>query len=364
MGRIAVALRKLIRPLLRAPLGDLFERQRVFNLLQLEEQIRTRRRLADSEQRLAGIEALVREGLDEICRYNDALYSRVDAKLDRLTRDARSWQARLQDAFEPVEADSERPTSHSKDDAGDAESRLRRLAVIERDARYTSFEDRFRGPREEIAERLQPYVEILSGQGPVLDLGCGRGELLELLARNGTKARGVDGNLEMVRQCRQAQLDVEQGDLLQELARVPSGQLGAICAFHVIEHLDAEQRLQLVRSASAALRPGGLLVLETPSPLSIVSGSDFWIDVTHRRPAHPRQLEALAIGAGFESVELRFLQPFPEDQRLSEIELDGLDGQARALADRMNRLRDEIDEILYGYRDVAVIARKPERQEA
>ena len=361
VGRLAVVLRRLLRPLFKAPLGDLFERQRVFNLLQLEEQIRTRRAIEDYGNRLSSVESLIRDGLDEVCRYNDALYARVDAKLDETARASRLWQDRLDGVLgdEPA-LPSDRSSEEAADDEG---TRLQRedvahLAELARDGRYTTFEDRFRGPRSEILERLEFYRETLVASAPLLDLGCGRGELLELLARSGVAARGVDGNREMVRLCLEAGHEVEHGDLLETLAAEPPGQLGCVTAFHVIEHLDLAGRHALMRCAYAALRPGGLLVMETPSALSLVAGSEFWIDATHVRPAHPRQLEGLALGAGFEWVQLHQLQPYPEGARLSEISLDGLQGEARQLADRVNRLRDELDELLFGYRDVAIIAHK------
>jgi glycosyltransferase involved in cell wall biosynthesis/SAM-dependent methyltransferase len=173
-------------------------------------------------------------------------------------------------------------------------------------AAYAAFEDVFRGPENRVSELLQPYVGLLQGHAPVLDVGCGRGELLRLLAEAGIDARGVDSDAGMVERCRAHGLDVELGDGTAFLDRQPKGSLGAVAAIHVIEHLPYEELQRLLEATCRALRPGGLLVAETINPHSLAAFKTFWVDPTHRAPIFPEVAEALARIHGFKGTEIVF----------------------------------------------------------
>jgi hypothetical protein len=117
---------------------------------------------------------------------------------------------------------------------------------------------------------------------------------------------------------------------------------------------------RLCRLAWRALAPGGVLILETPNTLSlVVAARRFWLDPTHRRPVHPETLELLARNAGFDPVERRDLRPFAAAERLPEIDLRAVPEEQRELADLVNRLRDALDDQLFGFQDYAIVARKP-----
>ena len=164
----------------------------------------------------------------------------------------------------------------------------------------------------------------------------------------------------MVARCREKGLKAEVGDLFEALASRPEGELGAIVSFHVIEHLPATLVPRLVRLAWRALKPGGILILETPSPLALaMSARDFWMDPTHRRPVHPAHLETTFREAGFEPVHRVDLHPFPEDQGLPEIDLNRLPEEQRELGDQVNRMRDILDDLLFGDRDFGMVGVKP-----
>src|SRR5436305_5978120 len=163
----------------------------------------------------------------------------------------------------------------------------------------------------------------------------------------------------MVALCRERGLDAAEGDLFAALAGVGEGSLGAVVSFHVIEHLPAAALDRLVRLAWRALAPGGVLILETPSPLSmVVAARNFWLDPTHVRPVHPDSLKLLYELAGFDPVERLDLRPFPAPERLPEITLAELPAEQRHLADLVNRPRDRLDELLFGYQDFGVVGRK------
>jgi O-antigen chain-terminating methyltransferase len=353
LGRLLVACKRLLRPLVQVPQNDLWDRQRVFNLILLEHVMQQGERFAaeleQCRERLDRVEALAREGLEEVMRQGDALYSRVDAKLDRYRAETRELIGSVRAALARAEAVAP---------PGVAPPALAALARAAEEVAYVDFEGRFRGTPAEIARRLEAYLPRLAGQGPVLDLGCGRGEALRVFAAAGLEARGVDGSAEMVAHCRSAGLAVEEADIVAHLAGVPPGSLGAVVSFHVVEHLEPDVVARVLALAATALRPGGLLILETPNPLSLVVGArNFWLDPTHRRPVHPEPLRHLALAVGFDEAEIVLLHPFAGDT-LPELATTELPAELRGLADEMNRLRDRLDELLFGYQDYALVARK------
>jgi O-antigen chain-terminating methyltransferase len=367
LGRLIVAGKRLLRPLVRGATADLWDRQRAWNLVLLEHVSEMRPRISGLEARAtplehktAHLEAFLEEGLQELMRYDDALYSRVDQKLDRYRREADQLAALLGSALErAATAAGASTTGRAAPGGTGAGADTAILAAAVADRRYLELERRHRGTTAEIRERLEVYLPLLQGRRDVLDLGCGRGEALALLREHGVGAIGVDESPEMVRRCREQGLDAAVGDALGFLAERANESLDAIVSFHVVEHLPAATLDHLVHAAWRALRPGGLLVLETPNPLSIVvAASRFWRDPTHLRPLHPDALRLSCEQAGFDSVEIRWLHPFPASERLPEIDLAELDGPGRELAHRVNSLRDRLDQALYGYQDYAAIARK------
>ncbi|MDQ3148178.1 MAG: class I SAM-dependent methyltransferase, partial [Actinomycetota bacterium] len=221
---------------------------------------------------------------------------------------------------------------------------------------YVGFERRFRGDPETILATLADrYVEVLSEHEPVLDVGCGRGELLSVLAARGVAGRGVDLNAEMVTEARDAGLDVAQGDAIAHLRALPERSLGSIIAIHVVEHLELHALTELLELAATRLVPGGVLVAETPNPTSlIVLGNSYILDPTHVWPLHPSLLTFLCERAGFRDVRLAFHAP-AEDYRLPRI--DPPDG-AR-WADPLNDTVDRLNLVLFGPQEYSVTATTP-----
>jgi SAM-dependent methyltransferase len=170
------------------------------------------------------------------------------------------------------------------------------------DGDYVAFEQLFRGPAERVAELQRPYLTLLADHEPVLDVGCGRGEFLELLAGEGIAARGVDGDAGMVARCRALGLDVAQGDVNEHLAGLADGSLGTIFSAQVIEHLPHEQLRELLGLSLRKLAPGGLFIAETVNPHRISSLKTFWVDLTHQHPIFPEVALAICAIAGFESA--------------------------------------------------------------
>src|SRR3954452_13764272 len=353
LGRLLVGFKRLLRPLVKTPQNDLWERQRTFNLILLEHLERLEAARADHLRRIEYQEALDSEGIHEIMRHNDALFARADQKLDRYRREARDLLGSLGAALATVRAAPAAPPPEI----------VETIARAHDEHGYLELERRYRGTESEIRERIAaylPYWQGLPAGAPVLDLGCGRGEALALLRDHGIPGRGVDSSERMVQLCRERGLEAEAGDLFGVLAGVEEGSLGGVMSFHVIEHLPAASLDRLVRLAYRALRPGGVLILETPNPLSVVvAARNFWLDPTHVRPVHPESLKLMYELAGFDPVEHLDLRPFPASQRLPEIDLATVPADQRPLADQVNRLRDRLDEVLFGYQDFGMVGRKP-----
>jgi SAM-dependent methyltransferase len=349
-GRLLVGLKRLFRPLVKVPQNDLWERQRIFNLILLEHLQRLEAARADHLRRIEHQEALDAQGIRDIMRHNDALFARADQKLDRYRREARDLLGSLGAALAAVEPHPET-------------SSVEAIARAHEEHGYLELERRYRGTEEEIRERIGAYLPYLQGLpdgAAVLDLGCGRGEALALLRDHGIAGRGVDSSARMVQLCRERGLAAEEGELLQALAGVPEASLGGVVSFHVIEHLPPGALDRLVRRAYRALRSGGVLILETPNPLSlVVAARNFWLDPTHVRPVHPASLKLMVELAGFEPVERLDLRPFPASERLPEIDLATVPEEQRRLADQVNRLRDRIDELLFGCQDFGMVGKKP-----
>jgi SAM-dependent methyltransferase len=194
---------------------------------------------------------------------------------------------------------------------------------------YFAFEARMRGSTADVRERQRPYVDDFRDAAPVLDVGCGRGELLGLLRDERIDARGIDADADMVAYARGEGLDVEQADALAHLESLPDGSLGGIFAGQVVEHLPPAVLFRFLELAARKLRTGGLLVAETINPLSPLALRSYFADLTHAQPLVPETLALLAAQAGFRDVEIRFLNAPRHaddvDERIREILFAPLD---------------------------------------
>jgi O-antigen chain-terminating methyltransferase len=219
---------------------------------------------------------------------------------------------------------------------------------------YLAFEARFRGDERTIRARQEVYREHLEGRRRVVDLGCGRGELLELMRDAGVSAYGVDTEPDFVDLVQEKGLEIRLEDAVAHVEGLAPGDVDGIVASHVIEHLPHALLGRLVRGAAEALPEGGVLILETPNPESLLAGSvNFHRDPTHLRPVHPDTLAFLCESAGFRDVAILRLSPVPDSGRLP-LPAPGED----ALARHVDRIAERLNELVYGWQDYAVIARR------
>jgi O-antigen chain-terminating methyltransferase len=205
---------------------------------------------------------------------------------------------------------------------------------------WLAFSERFRGSEEHVRAKQRMYAERFAGCRNVLDLGCGRGELLEVLKDADIPARGIDANPECIALCTGKGLHAEAGDLFAFLGGAGEPFDGIVSA-QVVEHLPPLRLPELVRLASERLSPGGLLALETPNPECLaILATHFWLDPTHTRPVPAALLSFWMEEAGFGGIEIVPLNPASQSMPA------------------LNSLPDEVRAALFGGMDYAIFGRK------
>jgi SAM-dependent methyltransferase len=222
---------------------------------------------------------------------------------------------------------------------------------------YVGFERRFRGDPDEILDTLdQRYAELLAAHQPIVDVGCGRGELLDRLAARGLEVVGVEPDSGMVADARDRGLTVHQMFAGDYLRSVPDRSIGAIISTHVVEHLRLDHLIEFIELSERKLAPGGIFVAETPNPSSlIVLGNSYIMDPTHVWPLHPSLLAFLAESAGFRDVRLNFYSP-ALDYQLKPLDASTADENLRSLVDQINADFARLNDVLFGPQDYAIIA--------
>jgi 2-polyprenyl-3-methyl-5-hydroxy-6-metoxy-1,4-benzoquinol methylase len=224
---------------------------------------------------------------------------------------------------------------------------------------YFAFEDHFRGSREDIRERQRAFVHYFEGCSNVLDIGCGRGEFLELMRDAGVGARGVDLDETMAEFCRSRGLEVELNDAVSYLEHLEDSSLDGVFIDQVVEHLEPAYLVRLLKLCYRKMKFGYYLVAETVNPLSFASFANFYIDMTHVRPVHPATLKFLFGAVGFREMEVPFSSPVPDEARLQRLPVDEGMGEAeKQRAEIYNMNVDLLNGTLYGAQDYAVIGKK------
>lgn len=253
-------------------------------------------RLAGEAEHLASMRSAdrARRDLDVLLSLHQPIVDRLnhtDATVSRLKSEQRAIPYM---AGEPFAVYQDRV-------AGRVQGYIRRGGGSAED-RYRSFEDMFRGPEDFIRDRQRRFLAVLEDREPVLDLGCGRGEFMDLLREDGRRYMGVDSDPGMVARCHAKGHDVTLADAGTYLKTVPTGSLGAIFCAQVIEHLPYETLVELLAEARRALSPVGLFIAETVNPHSAPALKTFWVDLTHQHPIFPEVALVLCLSAGFSSA--------------------------------------------------------------
>ncbi len=216
---------------------------------------------------------------------------------------------------------------------------------------YLAFENQFRGSEESISESQWYYVQFIpetEDPRPLLDIGCGRGEMLSTLSRLGHVTKGVDLDREMVQLCVEKGLDVSYGNAIDFLRSLEDGHLKGIFCSQVVEHLSTPELKVLIQESARTIGVGGVAIFETIDPRSLFAlGNHFYADLTHVRPVHPYTLKFLCESLGFDSAEVIGRSPHKALDSLIELPED-IYGQT------LRRLMEDF----YGYQDFAIVARR------
>jgi O-antigen chain-terminating methyltransferase len=193
------------------------------------------------------------------------------------------------------------------------------------DPLYVFLEDNLRGSREEIKNRLKVYLPILkkanvgSKNSPILDIGCGRGEWLELLKEQNFNATGIDINKIMIKICKDLKLNVIAEEGLDYLKNIKDCSIGAVTGFHLIEHYEFDCLVELFKESFRVLSPGGLVIFETPNPNNLLVGScNFYLDPTHNKPLPSLLVKLLLEIHGFGNINIMNLHPTKVISKIEE----------------------------------------------
>ena len=218
---------------------------------------------------------------------------------------------------------------------------------------YFDFEDHFRGSQEHIREVLEQYLPFFEGHENVADLGCGRGEMCQLLQEKEISYVGVDLYPQFASYCQMRGLNVICGDAIEYL-RESKEKFGGIFAGQVVEHMETDQIVTLIRLAYEHLREGSYAIFETPNPTSLaIYTNAFYIDPSHVKPVHPLTMKYLLEKAGFREVQIRYTENSRQEGGIPQF----LKGEISNYQD-FNQAIDYLNRILFGSQDYAVIAKK------
>lgn len=221
---------------------------------------------------------------------------------------------------------------------------------------YLDFENKFRGSEEDIKEKFKVYLKYIENKNKILDIGCGRGEMLELLKENNIEALGIDINDHMINHCKTKGLNVKKADALEYLTKTEDNTLEGVFMGQVVEHLDFNYLITLMNIIKQKLTPEGILIIESPNPLCLyIYSYGFFVDPSHSKPVHPYTMDYVLNDIGFKEVKLKLLSPVPEDSSLTYL------NESSENDENINKLNEnfkKINKLLFSYQDYAIIAKK------
>lgn len=387
IGRFIVFGKKVIRKCLRWYMNPVVDHQVQFNatvvrsINQLVDLVRQQwQALEDTKYEWAKYEAQLQQYRAKLEEQLDQLEKRIDAKVDETTvqrkRDALSNEIeKMRIELLNQIARQEEELNRLKSGTNIANNRLRRLernlkghaeesykpsvrgsSEEALDFDYYLFEEYYRGSREEIMDRQKQYLRYFSQGQFVLDLGCGRGEFLELMVSHGIRAEGVELNDDMIAYCRERGFTVHKADLLRYLENVDDNSVDGIFLGQVIEHLQPQQLIRLIRLAHEKLKPNGYFIAETPNPRSLsIFAQSFYMDLTHTKPVHPYTAKFLLESEGYREIEIHYFSPNNEALKMPELIVDGAD---RELLNQFNQTLNLWHEFIFGEQDYYIAGRK------
>ena len=223
---------------------------------------------------------------------------------------------------------------------------------------YFIFEEQFRGSRADTKQKQSVFLHYFDQCKSVLDIGCGRGEFLEMLKERNINVHGVDVDQDMVEYCKSKGLDVEKIDAVSYLERIDANSLEGIFIDQVVEHLEPDYLVKMLCLCYRKLKNDHYMIVETVNPLSFVSFANFYSDMSHKKPIHPETMKFLFRISGFREIDAKFLSPISDDARLRRLELRWRSETEKKMIETYNYNIDMLNSILFGAQDYAVIGKK------
>jgi SAM-dependent methyltransferase len=355
------------RQAMRAIGSDFFARQQA----QLDAIVARFEQIADKQRadhkRLLGLvgESLreIRTGLEQLTAHTGTLTENVR----NLNRDLAGEQSpgRLRQDLDEIQGHLARVLQQT-DAVWGSLDRMHGFVDEERKmlGRFSPFFELSRGPEQAIRDQQAMYVPEFAGKSAVVDLGCGRGEFLDLLRGAGIDAEGVDIDAELVAKARAKGHRVHQADLLDWLVAQPDASRDGIFCAQVVEHFPLPTVDRLVAHAARVLVPDGRLVLETLNPTSLnIFMGPHWADPSHRQPIHPWTLSVMCQTRGFMENRVVFSAPPPPEMLLPPLDREGAPEAMLPTIERLNRIIAQLNDSLYGPGQYAVISRRGRPEE-
>jgi SAM-dependent methyltransferase len=245
--------------------------------------------------------------------------------------------------------------AESNDGEGETKDLLGELDIL-------SLEQRVHGSPKAVKDRQKVYLPYFRGCGNVLAIGCGRGELLQLLAQEGISVRGIETNPTLVTYCRDHDLDAARVDPLEYLGSIEDASLDGIALSRFAGHQPPARLIGMLNLCRMKLADEGVLVIETPNPFSLYVAASYVLENSGRvHPLHPETLKLLCLSYGFVEPEVIFLNPLPPEEHLEELELTSfsatLDPREQELFGQVNENFQKMNRILFSHRDYALVTR-------
>ena len=223
---------------------------------------------------------------------------------------------------------------------------------------YFLFEEKYRGSTENIKQSHEVFLKYFENCQNVLDIGSGRGEFLMLLKEINVSAKGVDMNEDMVHYCHKNGLEAIQDNALSYLQSLNNDSLDGIFAGQLVEHLQPDELISLVKLSYDKLQHGSYFIAETINPLCVVAHRAFNMDLTHVKFIHPETIKFLLESVGFKDIELIFFSPVPEEVKLKKIDVSDVTSKDKTKYDLINQNIDNLNQLLYGNQDYAIVGKK------
>ena len=376
-GKFLVKGRELIHGEVRRYVDPIFSRQTKFNAGTARLLVGTFQLHAELEKTVTRLkqetDQKIKDTIDIAKTESDSksedrvreLDSKFARELESRSRELESRsEARAHELFSQLDADIHARASlaHVLEDriqTGFVKKSTVAESIIHTDTTYFLFEERFRGSREDIKLRQLSFLPYFEKCSRVLDIGCGRGEFLEILRDHNIGGIGIDIDADMIAYCHSRQLSVVQSDAITYLEAQEDKSLDGIFIDQVVEHLEPKYLVRLLALCHQKLKFGYFIVVETVNPLSFVSFVNFYIDMTHKRPVHPETLQFLMCAAGFRANEKKFFSPVSDEGTLKKIAMTAeMDEYARNSFDLYNQNIEKLNTVLFGPQDYAIIGKK------